>query len=712
MSVLEKNSDDFSYEINALDLPVSIPKKKEAKLDVELINFLHRIQKNQSLGKNHVNAFLATVPHHDQKHRENYLLIQARLLLVAHELNDKTGYGGFIIRAFREYRILVDEEKWDWLDKLPDFSRHISDLVDELGQAREKLPSKAKQRTLAFESLLKRYKKNKAVYTPRKVDKKIKYETISDKPFEIVDSRITFDEDETSYCELLPKVSVTNQKGMNSDEHVADQFTTKRLFKFKLVAPDDVKKSLELQLTASKAAANHIQRREKMLITDFSFLTQYEVTILVDPCFINLKSDSHYCILLIMLWTGKTIEEAITGMKKAGLPKKAPFNEHAVFLFRPELPAHPVNSDIEQLLNRSTGSVIQALPIEIRHSIERYRNKLQNAESIVEGVKKTIKELNLSNSINLTPGRITNYLMCYLNNKGMDSTEITLILGKGLRQESGSYYYQINASKLLSVHQNYLRDLIHLTSHKIKIIQKSSTRTIGSQLIIKPEQVASLFKLISKQLDNIRLGGWKEIEQFHNLYVIYCIELLNLSTGHRPVNNPFEDITKIDLIAKTIFISDKEERNELAARVIALPEIAVEQIQLYQQHLKKLESEISCISSHSGNAIHKAITGSAPLFFFLNELKIEPVIPSRLTVKLENIWPFPLNWHRHFMRTWLRNNEFSGQWVNGWMGHLSMGSAGYSRYSGLAMADLKEMSKSIQELLCSQMGIKTVKPWK
>jgi hypothetical protein len=701
---------DFFHDIDALDLPKSVPNTIEAGLDQALKVFLRKIKKNKLLSKNHVNAFLATVPPHDQEFRENYLVIQARLLLVAYDLSQQQGFGDFIERALRDYRMLIDKEKWEWLNKLPNFSLHISDLVGELGEVREKLPNSAKKRTLAFASLLKQYRKNKSNYTPRRVNRHTKAKAVLEKPFETIENKIAFEEDETSYIEFLPEVSDA-ETGIEYDEYVADQLAAKRFYKFTVVAPDKVKESLSLQLTAVKSVANHIQRREKMLISDFSFLTHYDVTTLIEHCFKNLIKDAHYCVLLIMLFTGKSLDEVIMSIDEIKLPSKPPFDKSAIFLFKPILPEHKVDSDMESSLDRSNGSVIQALPKEIRNCIIRYKNQLKKKEGITEEVKKTITMLNQNDSTNLTLVRITNYLMYYLNNRGVDSTELTLVQCKGLRQESGTYYYQKNAGELLSIHQNYIDDLMSRSSYSIKIIDKPSAKKVGSQLIVKQDQVLLLFDLMSKQLEELRAGDWKQMEQFHNLYVVYCIQLLNIATGHRPVRNPFEDITKFDLIAGTLFISDKEERSELAARIIVLPEIVIEQIKLYLQHLKKLESEIANISNISRAVIDKAITGNGPFFFFLNQIEVEPVIPSNLIVELENIFPLPLNWHRHFMRTWLRKNGFSGQLTNAWMGHLSAGSSGFSRFSGLSMFDLREISNSINSFLTSKLLIKTIQPW-
>lgn len=57
---------------------------------------------------------------------------------------------------------------------------------------------------------------------------------------------------------------------------------------------------------------------------------------------------------------------------------------------------------------------------------------------------------------------------------------------------------------------------------------------------------------------------------------------------HRPVCDPYESLDIFDFNAKIIFISDKEERTELAARVLVLPDLAIEQLSHHLAHLNIL----------------------------------------------------------------------------------------------------------------------------
>ena len=103
--------------------------------------------------------------------------------------------------------------------------------------------------------------------------------------------------------------------------------------------------------------------------------------------------------------------------------------------------------------------------------------------------------------------------------------------------------------------------------------------------------------------------------------------------------------------------------------------------------------------------------GKAPLLFFVEDDKIKFVRPALLEKRLTSVLPLPLNWHRHFMRTKLRQLGFSGQQVDAWMGHAGFGGEAFSRYSGLAMRDLKDIAERIDTFLTDQLSIGPLAAW-
>lgn len=368
-----------------------------------------------------------------------------------------------------------------------------------------------------------------------------------------------------------------------------------------------------------------------------------------------------------------------------------------------------INSKIEE----SSGSVFLLLPPFLRKSLIKFRGKFKDINDIEKNIEITLNEINKETSHKITTSKISSYLIFYLNKKRIDPIEITHILNKGLRSEPGTYYYLVDSGKLLRIHQNYINDLLSdFEGEEILKIDESPEKPVGSQLVFKQELILELFQLLSQALESKRDSGWHGYEEFHNLYVIYNVLLLNLSTGHRPVNDMYDDISNFDLIAGTLLISDKNVRDDLISRVIGLPKLSIKQVGLYLEHLKIISSIISDISNETGKNIQSAIQGKFPLFFFIQDNQIVRITPKQLTNFCEDIFPVPLNWNRHFIRTWLRRKNFSGEWVNAWMGHQSLGSVGFSRYSGLSIFNMKEIAHSIHDLLTTQLMIKNVEPWR
>jgi hypothetical protein len=234
---------------------------------------------------------------------------------------------------------------------------------------------------------------------------------------------------------------------------------------------------------------------------------------------------------------------------------------------------------------------------------------------------------------------------------------------------------------------------------------------VGSRLIVKTHKIALLFQVLGERLSAHRQQGWSGLEQFHNLYVIYVITLLNLATGHRPVRHPYETIDCFDLEAGTVFISDKELRSTLSARISPLPKLAIKQVKFYLEHLDIMQNLIANLYPETGVSISEARTGDAPLLFFLNDMKVIHVTPGSLEAYCSDIWPLKQNWHRHFMRTWLRTQGIHGHTVDAWMGHIGTGGDGFSRYSALAIKDTRDIASKVNELFLNILHLKAEKPW-
>ena len=188
---------------------------------------------------------------------------------------------------------------------------------------------------------------------------------------------------------------------------------------------------------------------------------------------------------------------------------------------------------------------------------------------------------------------------------------------------------------------------------------------------IKGLLTASLKKMDSSLTqDNIAIK--------HNAFTDYCLTLLFLSTGHRPVNTPFEAEGLFDLEDGLILISDKVVHESRAWRLAALPPLACEQLKLYASYLEVLPSHLHRlpVSQAITDEIYSLITGqpSIPYFFYLDEenpVSRLDITPASLAKRWQEHWKLPVNYLRHCMANELLHLTKRADLVSMQLGHIT-----------------------------------------
>ena len=190
---------------------------------------------------------------------------------------------------------------------------------------------------------------------------------------------------------------------------------------------------------------------------------------------------------------------------------------------------------------------------------------------------------------------------------------------------------------------------------------------LGSRLAIKDEEIKAIVKLVYNQAISTIANSSDYVDK-HNAYTAYTAVLLLNATGHRPVDDPFCHRRDYDLDIGMMLIDDKAMSEQHRYRLIALPDIAIEQLIEYEKHLKWLVCHLigEGISSGLQNAVYHLTNKTIfcnkqplPLFFFLtrenNSITTYSVTEKSLEEHLDvNIWELPLNFPRHNIATNLR----------------------------------------------------------
>ena len=96
-------------------------------------------------------------------------------------------------------------------------------------------------------------------------------------------------------------------------------------------------------------------------------------------------------------------------------------------------------------------------------------------------------------------------------------------------------------------------------------------------------------ELIKKTAEQVQLTmQQKNIAVRHNAYTDYCLALLFCCTGHRPIHDPIQSQKYFDIEQGWMLIADKVVSEERAWRIVALPEIACQQLHYYADYLPRL----------------------------------------------------------------------------------------------------------------------------
>jgi hypothetical protein len=385
-------------------------------------------------------------------------------------------------------------------------------------------------------------------------------------------------------------------------------------------------------------------------------------------------------------------------------------SEHQIRLdYKIDLPSHELDPQLEPLISRGSKTISIQLPSLIFQMKKNIRMVKFKSSRFRELVSKRLDYINKRNETHITIAKLNRYMGYWLNRTGADLVEVELLAGKLSIQNAGIYYYQTTDHKLSESYQLYIKNICKLLGVQTnQNIENRPIKNVGSQLKVHQNKILLLFESLSKRINILREKKAESLEELHNLYVIHCLFLLNITSGHRHVMDPYENVKTFDFTSNSLYISDKEVRSGLSARIIELPEISIQQVLSYLNHLKNARIYFLPSQPELADSVRQVITGEMPLFFFLKNNCIERVTPSTLTKELEDIFPLPLNWHRHYMRSYLRGKGICGQWVDAWMGHATFGSEAFSRFSGLDLGLLKEIAEIIGANIENDLNISCI----
>ena len=205
-----------------------------------------------------------------------------------------------------------------------------------------------------------------------------------------------------------------------------------------------------------------------------------------------------------------------------------------------------------------------------------------------------------------------------------------------------------------------------------------------------------------------RRAGITEHVAHHNALVVYTVMLVLVGTGLRAVRDPVESPLDIDWNNALLFVVDKESHARGNERYIPLASQVLEQLRAYRRHLNGLADRMAHRNPKAALLLRAASSGKDPkipfLLFLNSDLSLQSVRPATLQPRLENVFPAPLNFGRHHIRTYLTRNGCCGEWIEAWMGHEPVGMEAFGPFSALSIADLRRIADEHIEPMLYEHG--------
>ena len=367
-------------------------------------------------------------------------------------------------------------------------------------------------------------------------------------------------------------------------------------------------------------------------------------------------------------------------------------------------------------------------------------------EQVIQQASNQLKSINKEHITRLTINKVKNYISHFLTQKGRDTALIDVLTEQPINHQSALPYFNVSQYDLYSCQYDFIEHLTNMLDEDLScsryacqfftLLEDKLTgyweKQTGSALAISEirlkDVVSTLRDRLQTQIDDRRLDDFESMVEMHNTFTDYLYIMLSISSGYRPVSEPFGRLDHIDTLTKKFFISDKENHQDTQGRFIYLPDTANEQIKKYVLFLQKNVSILSRLDNPLGHIYQSILKSNIGLIVYLNFDKETDRITevslnkNYLHERLSKHINLPMNWHRHFIRSFqpievglYSTNEhsthevFSHDLIGAWMGHAdALGFDFYNRYSGLKRSELRRFSRYLDEVL-KDIGFEAIK---
>lgn len=323
----------------------------------------------------------------------------------------------------------------------------------------------------------------------------------------------------------------------------------------------------------------------------------------------------------------------------------------------------------------------------------------------------------------ITPHRLAFHRLYTLYDRTGDLAEAALITGRtrSLGLDSPLYYHAPWLRDLAGhYHTACQGDLERLglargqRPSRAAIRQLPEKTTVGVEVCPRRPAVRRFVQdLAARAASAPRAADFKpgELCEWHNRLTAYVAALVLWATGHRVVGGPVCD--RAHIAGEFLMIDDKQGAFGGDPRPVWLPTRVRDQLETYGRHaaavLGRLVGRLpEAVRSYLLGLVHGS--SAVPYLFYLDyrppsgRLTIEALGAGHYRDLLAPIVPWPVNVHRHYLRTHLREAGVNGEVVDAFMGHRQIGSEPLGRFSSLGPTTVARDTRPVIESLLGDAG--------
>jgi integrase len=278
---------------------------------------------------------------------------------------------------------------------------------------------------------------------------------------------------------------------------------------------------------------------------------------------------------------------------------------------------------------------------------------------------------------------------------------------------TGCYYTSITSNKLNEIHSKALSIAFDETTK----ITTHSYEFVGSDILVTKEEITELLdklKLNLHQYSSRSLRTSKQLIKHHNDYCKYVATIMLLLTGHRPVNDIFDDKNYLFIQNNFCFIGDKASSYNNVLRLCPLADVLVEQLKLYEQHLSNLAFRLHKLDPALAENISRSnttgIAHSAPFLFIISKDNgLEGINERTLEDYWGNDFQHPANFYRHHLSSKFLSLNIPREKISYLLGHISTGQNPLAITSTLnTMSWLQEIAQYLN-LISAELSVESIK---